>query len=122
MTTEKDAAKLSNADAEAAKAKKKATDDQGALDELERKGKIAEAKAKAEESAEAADKAAVEAEKAALAALTPEQRLAEDWKKDGIRQEIAPLVTELGQVRGGLNLPEQAKAKEILRKYGFKIK
>ena len=122
MTTEQDAAKLSNADAKAAKAKKNAADDQAELDELERKDKIAEAKRKAEESKEAAAKAERDAERAADAALTPEQRLAEAWKKEGIRLAIAPFVTEIGKVRLGLDLPGQAKAKAILKDYGFRIK
>ncbi len=122
MTTEQDAAKLSKADADAAKANKKAADDQASLDDLERDGKIADAKSKAEKSKDAAAKAERDAEKAADAALTPEQRLAEAWKKDGIREEIAPFVTEIGKVRLGLDLPAQAKAKGILNDFGFKIK
>ena len=79
----------------------------------------AAAKEKAEASAKAAAKAADDAEAARIAAMTPEQRLLEDWPAK--HATLAPYITELGKVRGGLDLPNQAEAKKILRSYGFKV-
>ena len=79
----------------------------------------AAAKEKAEASAKAAAKAAADAEAARIAAMTPEQRLLEDWPAN--HATLAPYITELGKVRGGLDLPNQAEAKKILRSYGFKV-
>ena len=76
------------------------------------------AKEKADESARAAAKAKADAEAAERAALTPEQRLGADWPEK--HKVLAPYITELGKVRGGLNLPDQAKAKEILKGYGIR--
>lgn len=79
----------------------------------------ADAREKAEASAKAAAKAAADAEAARIAAMTPEQRLLEDWPAK--HATLAPYITELGKVRGSLDLPNQAEAKKILRSYGFKV-
>jgi len=79
----------------------------------------AEAQEKADKSAAAAAKAKADAEAAERAAKTPEQRLLDDWEKT--HTVLAPFITQLGRVRGGLNLPDQAKAKEILKGYGFRV-
>lgn len=79
-----------------------------------------DAKEKAEASAKAAKKAKADAEAAVRAALTPEQRLGRDWPKK--HTEIAPYVTEIGKIRGGLNVPGTEKAKKILKDYGFDLR
>jgi len=79
----------------------------------------ADAKEKADKSAKAAAKAKADAKAAERAAKTPEQRLLDDW--DAKHTELAPFITQLGRVRGGLNLPDQEKAKKILRGYGIRV-
>ena len=93
-----------------AKADKKIEEAQALLDK--------DAKEKAAESAEAAAKAKADAEAAELAALTPEQKLSKDWPDK--HRVLAPYITELGKMRGGLNMPDRAEAKKILKGYGFK--
>jgi len=48
---------------------------------------------------------------------TPQQALADDWPTK--HNELAPYITALGKVRGGLKPSDQAKAQEILSEYGF---
>ena len=79
----------------------------------------AEAQKMADESARAAAKAKADAEAAERAAKTPEQRLLDDWETK--HKVLAPFITQLGRVRGGLNLPDQAEAKRILKSYGFRV-
>ena len=79
----------------------------------------AEAQEKADKSAAAAAKAKADAEAAERAAKTPEQRLLDDWESK--HTVLAPYITQLGRVRGGLNLPDQAEAKRILKSYGFRV-
>ena len=79
----------------------------------------AEAQKMADESARAAAKAKADAEAAERAAKTPEQRLLDDWESK--HTVLAPYITQLGKVRGGLNLPDQAEAKRILKSYGFRV-
>ena len=78
----------------------------------------ADAREKAEKSEQAAAKAKADAEAAERAAKTPEQRLLDDWEAK--HTVLAPYITQLGRVRGGLNLPDQEKAREILKGYGIK--
>ena len=80
--------------------------------------KAEEEKLAKDEEARAAAKAKADAEAAERAALTPEQRLGADWPEK--HKVLAPFITELGKVRGGLNLPDQAKAKEFLKSYGIR--
>lgn len=84
-----------------------------------RKLLAAEAREKAEASELAAAKAKSDAEAAELAALTPEQRLGKDWPDKHV--VLAPYITQTGKVRGGLNIPDQEKARKILKGYGFKV-
>ena len=79
----------------------------------------ADAKLKAEAAAKEAAKAQKEAEDAERAAKTPEQRLQADWPEK--HKELATYITALGEVRGGLLIPDQKKAKNILKSYGFKV-
>jgi hypothetical protein len=48
---------------------------------------------------------------------TPEQRLTADWPTH--HKRLAPYITALGKMRGGLSPSDQAKARAILRDYGF---
>lgn len=79
----------------------------------------ADAREKAEKSEQAAAKAKADSEAAERAAKTPEQRLLDDWPAK--HTQLAPYITQLGKVRGGLNLPNQAEAKKLLRGYGIKV-
>ena len=79
----------------------------------------ADAKAKAKASAKDAEKAKADAEAAEMAALTPVQRLQKDWPNK--HRVLAPYITELGKVRGGLNIQEGKEAVRILKDYGFKV-
>ena len=78
----------------------------------------ADAQAKADAAADTKAKADAELKKAERAARTPEQNLQHDWPKK--HEELAPFITQLGKVRGGLLIPDQNKAKKILKGYGFK--
>lgn len=50
---------------------------------------------------------------------TPEQALRDDWPSK--HKQIAPYITILGKVRGGLRPSDQKKAKKILKSYGFEV-
>ena len=99
---------------------KEQKDEEEKLARVEEAGVLlaAVSKEKADDSARAAAKAKADAEAAERAALTPEQRLGADWPEK--HKVLAPFITELGKVRGGLNLPDQAKAKEFLKSYGIR--
>jgi hypothetical protein len=49
--------------------------------------------------------------------LTPAQSLAADWKNR--HPDIGRYITNTGQMRSGLKPSDQAKAREILKSYGF---
>lgn len=48
---------------------------------------------------------------------TPEQALKDDWQAK--HNQLAPYITAKGKMRTGLRPSDQAKAKDILRSYGF---
>ena len=79
----------------------------------------ADERAKADAAKKESDKVQAAAEKAERDAKTPQQRLQDDWPKK--HREIAAFVTINGEVRGNLLIPDQQKAKKILKSYGFKV-
>jgi hypothetical protein len=50
---------------------------------------------------------------------TPEQRLKDDWPSK--HRQIAPYITMLGKVRGGLRPSQIKEAERILKSYGFEV-
>jgi len=56
-------------------------------------------------------------EPVAAADKAPEQALKDDWPTK--HNQLAPYITAKGKMRSGLKPSDQAKAKDILRSYGF---
>lgn len=51
--------------------------------------------------------------------ISPENALRQDWPSK--HRQLAPYITMKGKVRGNIGLKEQAKAKKILKDYGFEV-